>query len=238
VLEETARAVAATEGREREAIEAAAQEVLNPEQQGAEAPVEEKRREYLRRAVIRHLKPLDALDAQLFLKVNHLPHTPQLNRFFYFITFIFNAGAPWYLLMALITLFNPRLGWRIVRDSVGPLACATWIVEYPIKSYFRRKRPFITIIQAIAIGMKPGTWSFPSGHAASAFAGAFLFSRYFPRLNWLWYSVAGLVGFSRVYLGDHYPGDVVTGSALGAFLAMVFRAVRWPWRPKPPRRRA
>jgi undecaprenyl-diphosphatase len=238
VIEETARLLAAAEGREREIIQQATQEVLNPEQQGAAAPAQEEQREYLRRAVLKHLKPFDALDAYLFLRVNHLPHTPLLNRFFYFFTFVFNGGAAWYVLMAALTLFRPRLGWRIVRDSAGPLAIATWLVEFPIKTYFRRRRPFITIIQAIAIGMKPGTWSFPSGHAASAFAGAWLFSRYFRRLNGLWYTVASLVAFSRVYLGDHYPGDVVSGSALGALFAVIFHRVRWPWRPKPPQTNA
>jgi undecaprenyl-diphosphatase len=227
VLAETARVIATAEGREREVVQEAAQEILNPEQQGAALPAEEQQRQYLRRAVLKHLKPLDAVDAYLFLKINHLPHTPLLNRIFYVITLIFTGGAPWYLLMGLIALFRPQLGWRIIQDSAGPLASASSLVEYPIKAYFRRKRPFITIIQAIAIGMKPGSWSFPSGHSASAFAGAWLFCRHFPRLSWLWYTLASLVAFSRVYLGDHYPGDVVSGSALGALFAMLFRGRPW-----------
>jgi undecaprenyl-diphosphatase len=98
-------------------------------------------------------------------------------------------------------------------------------VEHPVKAYFRRRRPFITIIQAIVIGKKPGTWSFPSGHSASAFAGAWLLNHKFERGWRLRYVLASLVAFSRIYLGDHYPGDVSSGSLLGLLFAMFFRKV-------------
>jgi undecaprenyl-diphosphatase len=223
VLAETARVIASTGGREQEAVAEAAQEVLNPEQQGAPAVANEQERAYLHRAVLKRLKPLDRLDAFFFLQINHLPHTTLLNRIFYTITFIFTGGAAWYALMGLITLRNPRLGWQVIRRAALPLALATALVEYPIKAYFRRRRPFIEIIQAIVIGKKPGTWSFPSGHSATAFAGAWLFSQHFPRWKGFFYMVASLVAFSRIYLGDHYPGDVISGSTLGALFAAFFR---------------
>lgn len=230
VLAETAKVLAGAEGEEREVVAQAAQEVLNPEQQGAQATVDAQQRHYLRRAVLKRLKPLDALDAELFLAINHLPHTHLLNKFFYLITFIFTGGAAWFALMGLVTLRDRRLGWRIVRESALPLALATALVEHPIKRYFRRRRPFITIIQAIVIGKKPGTWSFPSGHSATAFAGAWLLSRYWPKQTKFLYGVASLVAFSRIYLGDHYPGDVAAGSILGTLLAMFLRWLPWPWR--------
>jgi undecaprenyl-diphosphatase len=223
VLDEMARVIATADEETQEVVAEAAQEVFNPEKLGGAPVVKERQREYLRRAVLKRLKPVDALDARLFLAINHLPHTRLLNRIFYTITFIFTGGAAWFALMALITGFRPRFGWRMARGSVLPLIIATSLVEYPIKSYFRRKRPFITIIKALTLGMKPSTWSFPSGHSASAFAGAWLFSHYLPRWRSLWYTLASLVAFSRVYLGDHYPGDVVTGSALGALFAWISR---------------
>lgn len=231
VLTETARILASAEGREREVVSQAAQEVFNPEQQGAPAVAGARQREYLRQAVLKRLKPLDAVDAWLFLQINHLPHTRLLNAIFYTITFIFTGGAAWFALMGILFARNRSLGWRIIRDSAVPLALATAIVEYPVKSYFRRRRPFITIIQAIVVGTKPGTWSFPSGHSATAFAGALLLSSFLPRWRRWLYTVAGLVGFSRIYLGDHYPGDVVAGSAIGAVLAWLLRRLPWPWRP-------
>ena len=229
VIAETARVVTAAKGREREAMAQAVHEVFNPDQQGKPTNEDTQQRGYLRRAILDRLKPLDKLDADLFIKINHLNHTPFLNRFFYFITAVFTGGSAWYGLMLLARLHNKPLGKKILSEAILPLALATTIVELPIKSYFRRKRPFIAIIQAIAVGVKPGSWSFPSGHSASAFAGAFLFSRYFPRFKGIFYGIAALVAFSRVYLGDHYPGDVMAGATFGTLFAWLFHQRRWPW---------
>jgi len=229
VLAQTAAVLTAAKKPEREAVAQATQEIFNAQQQGAMTAVAPEQQDLLRTAVLKRLKPIDALDANLFLRINHLPHAPALNRFFYFFTLVFTGGTAWFVLMAIVTLFNRRLGWRMIRESALPLALATMTVEQPIKAYFRRRRPFIDIIQAIVIGKKPGTWSFPSGHSATAFGGAWIFSRYLPRLNWLWYTIAGLTAFSRIYLGDHYPGDVVSGSVLGVLFSILYRMLPWPW---------
>ena len=223
VLEATARALATPDKRQREIVSEAAQEVFNPEQQGAPPTVvDEPQREYLREAVLRRLKPVDALDANLFLFVNHLPHTRFLNALFYCITLAFNGAATWYIATGIAALRQRRRFGELLREVALPLTITTALVEFPIKAYFKRRRTFITIIQAIVIGKKPGTWSFPSGHSAGAFAGAWLLNRKFPRASGMRYFVASLVAFSRIYLGDHYPGDVASGSLLGLLFAMFF----------------
>jgi len=232
-LETTARVLTSPDKRQREVVSEAVQEVFDPEQQGAAPAMDNiQQREYLRKAVLKRLKPLDALDANLFLLVNHLPHTRPLNTLFYGITLAFNGGAAWYVEMAATVLRKRRAFREMLWEVAVPLTITTWLVEHPIKKYFRRRRPFITIIQAIVIGKKPGTWSFPSGHSAAAFGGAWLLNRKSPRFGILRYMIAGLVAFSRIYLGDHYPGDVASGSALGILFAMFFRWLARLWRKK------
>ncbi len=226
-IAQVAKEITTSPGRERAALSEVTQEMLNPEQVGEPEAVNPEQREYLHQAVLKRMKPLDALDAELFLIVNHLPHNRWLNGFFYFFTFTFTGGMGWYaVIAALARLVDSRKGIRTVRHFILPLSIATALVEFPIKAFFRRRRPFIQFIQAIVIGHKPGSWSFPSGHSASAFAGAWLLSRDFPNQYPLLYTLAGLVGFSRIYLGSHYPGDVLSGTFLGITIAETVRRVQ------------
>jgi undecaprenyl-diphosphatase len=218
-ITQAAKEITTSPGRERVALSEATQETLNPGQQGAPDQGHPEEREYLRQAVLKRMKPMDALDARIFLAINHLPHNRWLNGFFRFFTLIFTGGLGWYLIMVLTILINPGKGTRVVRHTVFPLSTASSLVEFPIKAFFHRSRPFIAFIQAIVIGKKPGSWSFPSGHSASAFSGAWLLSREYPDQSPLFFLLAALVGFSRIYLGDHYPGDVVSGALSGMALA-------------------
>ncbi|MCL6614729.1 MAG: phosphatase PAP2 family protein [Firmicutes bacterium] len=86
-----------------------------------------------------------------------------------------------------------------------------------LKHLIRRPRPF---------GHDPS--SFPSGHAASAFALALVLAWRWPRLGWLFWLLAALVGVSRIVLGHHYPLDVVAGALLGTLTAWGY--LRWTLR--------
>jgi undecaprenyl-diphosphatase len=70
----------------------------------------------------------------------------------------------------------------------------------------------------------PKDHSFPSGHAATSFAAATVLTAFAPRLAPAWFVLALAIGFSRVYVGVHYPLDIVGGAALGVATALLLLA--------------
>ena len=182
-------------------------------------------RNLLRRELLRRLQPLDALDATLFIQVNHLPHPAGADRSMARLSWLMTGGHAWLLVPLIHMLADRRKAFLVVRDVLPAIYLTTLLVEGPIKTYFRRRRPFISIVRAIVVGRKPGSYSFPSGHSAAAFAGATLLTPHYPRAAKLFFLLALLVAFSRVYLGAHYPADVVSGSVTGSLLSRTFQSV-------------
>ncbi len=222
VISETARQIEGASIEEGEVfdeiIPSAAEEEWLPE------PAQ-KGRSLLRKAMIKRLKPFEALDTWLYLEVNRLPHTKLTDRWVKRFSWLMTGGHGWLVVLAVAFLLDRPRALRAALRVLPALWLSTMIVEYPVKRYFRRHRPFITIVQAIVIGRKPGSFSFPSGHSAAAFAGAYLLSKEYPGARWIFRLVASSVAFSRVYLGAHYPGDVVTGGLMGMGFAKGFRGI-------------
>lgn len=100
-----------------------------------------------------------------------------------------------------------------------------------LKHFFFRPRPFLE--QAVTLRVSPETTStlrhdssFPSGHSANAFMVAALFARRFRRKQFALYGLAAGVALSRIYLGVHYPSDVLAGAFLGWTITWLMLSYR------------
>ena len=99
-------------------------------------------------------------------------------------------------------------------------------VNFFLKDLVARARPPEAIGFDALVGV-PGSPSFPSGHAMTAFATAAAVAVLAPRIRWPVLALAALIGFSRVYLGVHFWLDVVVGGIFGLAIGAAFA---WPLR--------
>ena len=98
----------------------------------------------------------------------------------------------------------------------GLLAFAVELPLYVLlKNSIKRRRPNDVITEFVAFLIPSDKFSFPSGHTAAAFVMAALVAFYYPAFSPLAYSLASLIGFSRVLLGVHFPSDIIAGAVLG-----------------------
>lgn len=84
-----------------------------------------------------------------------------------------------------------------------------------LKKRFKRQRPLAKLPNVKQVIAPPDEFSFPSGHTASAFCMATMLSCFFPIFAPIFFTIASLIGFSRLVLQVHFPLDVLAGSALG-----------------------
>lgn len=90
------------------------------------------------------------------------------------------------------------------------------------KELVNRERPCNQNIEARVLVSKPGGMSFPSSHALNSFYLAFMFAQFFPNRKWYFYSSAGVVAYTRVYCGVHFPIDILIGSLNGIVYGYIF----------------
>ena len=137
-------------------------------------------------------------------------------------------GAVWIALAVVVGVVRKlgplkTLGLAVLAAVTTSLADA---VAFGIKDLVNRPRPFEAHPQIHPLYSVHSS-SFPAGHAATAFAGATLLAYFAPRAWPLFLTLAAAIGYSRVYVGVHYPGDVVTGAAVGVLVgAAVIAALR------------
>lgn len=133
----------------------------------------------------------------------------------YILSAINNHGEIW-LLLALIFLALPKTR-RCGMAMLLALLLGLVVGNLVLKPWVARPRPFWTYADIAAL-LHPGGFSFPSGHTVSSFCAATVCFGYFRKIGISCYVLAALIGFSRLYLGVHYPTDVLCGAVLGVFL--------------------
>ncbi len=129
------------------------------------------------------------------------------------------------------------LAWR--RPNVflvlATTALTTQFLTTLLKYAVGRDRPPTVVLDPEPLLEVPTTSSFPSGHSSSSFACAFVLSRFAPRLTVPLFALAALIGFSRIYVGVHYPLDVLAGAILGLVVATALLKLLGALRRSPPR---
>lgn len=144
--------------------------------------------------------------------------TGVLDQIFKGLTYAGTYGAVWLVLAGVfaVALRRPQIFvWTLVADGVAEL------VGDAIRAAIPRARPHLHALIA-----RPHTHSFPSGHATTSFACATVLAFAVPRLRLPLFALAAAIAWSRVYVGVHYPLDVLAGALLGAAIGIaVFRVL-------------
>ena len=160
------------------------------------------------------------LDSSIFLMFNLRGFHPLwLDRVMWAFTQFGNGLVGLLLASSLYFLDQRRLAIEML---LGILSL--WLAVEITKAIVERTRPFITLEMSRVIGWRERGKSFPSGHTAQAFFMVTLLSHSFhtgPLLGALLYALAIMVALTRIYVGAHYPRDVIAGAILGGVWGLM-----------------
>jgi membrane-associated phospholipid phosphatase len=171
------------------------------------------------------LRELGAVDRAVYETVARTP-TAQLDGPVRRLSNAANNSRLWLGIAVAIALVGGRRGRRAALEGVISIGVTSAAINLGVKPLAERARPDRAgsgVFPVRHVRM-PESTSFPSGHAASAFAFAYGVGRHLPGLAVPIRLLAGGVAYSRVHTGVHYPGDVVAGSILGGGTAAMVAA--------------
>lgn len=176
----------------------------------------QKRMNYINNLSI--IKFMSRIDDKLFLKIF------KDNRRGYFKSFMklmsrLGDGYVWAFLYFSLYMFRIKYAILYFARAAAAVFICIFVFLY-IKSFFSRMRPYKKH-DKIPIMYPPDKHSFPSGHTMVGFAISFSVGSYSFGSAILFYTIASLIAFSRVYVGLHYPLDVICGIVLGSVIGML-----------------
>lgn len=171
---------------------------------------------------------LYSIDVSLFYFVNHGMSN---NVFDLLMPFVTDLNKNKVVLVTVLLLW----GYLLVKGGEGGRIAALLLIPTIvfsdqlnssfIKFLFERIRPCHVLPDVdLLVGCGSG-YSFPSSHAVNNFAGAFVLSFFLPKAKWGLFVFASVVAFSRVYVGVHYPSDVIGGAILGIACGLIIIAL-------------
>jgi undecaprenyl-diphosphatase len=146
-----------------------------------------------------------------------------LDPFFEALSYAGSFGFIWLAIAVAISGFSWSRPWLWTRVAVAILISES--ISGALKEWIERDRPAVADPSPPTLVDLPVTYSFPSGHATVSFACATTLALAVPRLTWPLFTLAALISFSRVYVGVHYPLDVLAGAALGVVIAIALRTL-------------
>jgi undecaprenyl-diphosphatase len=170
------------------------------------------------KSVARKVKDLDRALFRVLFGLKWAPLTAVMRAF----TVAGTAGALWGFLAVLAFLFTGLEPMRLLIPWAA--VAASWTVAEGAKYLFDRARPFMWDAEIAPLTKTPSSSSFPSGHSATAAAGVLALSVLYPPFAPALVLAGVIVVLSRVYLGVHFPFDVLAGAIIGTVTAGVVLA--------------
>jgi undecaprenyl-diphosphatase len=181
---------------------------------------------------MRLLSRIDAFDQRLFARLTR-GEQRLLDRNLKRVSSAANRSVLWLSIAGLLAIFAGARGRRAAVRGAVAIGITSSLVNLPLKYLARRRRPRLRRRDPSPVIRVPASFSFPSGHSASAFAFATAAAREEPRTLPAILPLAATVAYSRVHLRVHYPLDVVAGAAIGSAMGLasgpVTEAVRRWW---------
>ena len=146
------------------------------------------------------------------------------DNFFLFFTLLGNYALVWFGIAVFVASRQQKRAKNIILSTTYAIAFS-FLVTTLLKLLFQTPRP-ISNFEFQTSNLCPADFSFPSGHASTSFAAAFVLAQFDPKRKWLYFVLAGLISYSRLYLSCHHVFDVVDGALLGTIIASVVLKIR------------